>query len=561
MAKTTMSLQVLSLRYALVSIVFLGLTGIEGLFMRTQLSNLSYSIPSVLTVPMAPEHFYAMLTAHPLVGAYGWAYLAVFSAFYYLVPTLIKKPLYSIRLANGHMWMHIIGLLTVWSAGYFLKFGALYTAYWPLPVARFAPISVVVFAVGLALVELSVLCFIFNIFATVLRRSMSNPLTGGVALLSLLMASFGLDRLIAISQVQAMSGSIRGLFGGSAALNGGAQTTKSEEPLPVFVVAVMRGSIDAVLNAVVLAGAGILMLAFALPTLLTGVILNPLTVDALVYKNVFWWGLDMIADGDVLIWVAGTLYLLAPILANRPLYGEKVVRYVILTDLIVSMGVWSHHLLSDRPQPDLLRLISGQFITWGEFFTMGLSFFAVLMTLWLARPVKLSMPMKFMLGGIMGFALGGASGLLQANYAVNLIMHNTQWVPGFHIHEMLLTGLSNILFAAIYALLPMLTGTALKSERLGNLHFWLWTIGGVGMAFSMGLAWRDGMLRRTLYPGVTMYLPYMNGALFFGIVLALGFLAFLANLIHTYGLRTLIGLFIPGVAKKASTGNAMQSDT
>ncbi len=537
MAKTAMSLQVLSLRYAVVSIVFLGLAGIEGLFMRTQLSDLSYSIPGLLSVPMEPEHFYAMLTAHPLVGAYGWAYLAVFAAFYFLVPTLIKKPLFSIRLANGHMWMHIIGLLTVWSAGFFLKFGALYTVYWPLPVARFEPTSVLVFAVGLALVELSVLCFIFNIFATIVKKNPADSVTGKGALRSLLMASFGLDTL---------ARSIRGLLGHRTALNGGSKT----EPLPVFVVAVMRGSIDAVLNAVVLAGAGVLMLAFVVPTLLTGIVLNPLIVDPLVYKNVFWWGLDMIADGDVLIWVAGTLYLLAPMLANRPLYGEKVVRYVILADLVVSMGVWSHHLLSDRPQPELMRLLSGQFITWGEFFTMGLSFFAVLMTLWLARPVKLSMPMKFMLGGMMGFALGGASGLLQANFAVNLIMHNTQWVPGFHVHEMLLTGLSSILFAAMYALLPMLTGTGLKSERLSNLHFWLWMIGGVGMAFSMGFAWRDGMLRRTLYPGVTMYLPYMNGALFFGIILALGFLAFLANLVHTYGLRTLIGLFIPSVAKK-----------
>lgn len=534
-----MTLQVLSLRYAVVAVAFLGLAGIEGLFMRTQLSNMSFSVPELITIPMASEHYYAMLTAHPMVGAYGWAYLAVFAAFYFLVPTLIKKPLYSIRLANAHMWIHIIGLLTVWSAGFFLKFGSLYTVYWPLPVARFSPISVVVFAVGLALVELSVLCFIFNIFATVLKTSKPDALTKGVALRSLLMASFGLDGVARY---------LRGLFGQKTALNGG--THSHSEPLPVFVVAVMRGSIDAALNAVVLAGAGVLMLVFALPTLVAGVRLDPLMVDPLVYKNVFWWGLDMIADGDVLIWVAGTLYLLAPILANRPLYGEQVVRYVILTDLIVSMGVWSHHLLSDRPQPELMRLLSGQFITWGEFFTMGLSFFAVLMTLWLARPLKLSMPLKFMLAGMMGFALGGASGLLQANFAINLVMHNTQWVPGFHIHEMLLTGLSNILFAAIYALLPMLTGTGLKSERLSNLHFWLWTIGGVGMAFSMGFAWRDGMLRRTLYPDTAMYLPYMNGALFFGVLLALGFLAFLANLIHTYGLRTLIGLFIPQIGKQ-----------
>jgi len=207
--------------------------------------------------------------------------------------------------------------------------------------------------------------------------------------------------------------------------------------------------------------------------------------------------------------------------------------------------------LSDTPQPDLMRLVSGQFVTWGEFFTMGLSFFAALMTLWLARPVKLTMPMKFMLGGIFGFMLGGFSGLLQANVALNIVMHNTQWVPGFHIHQMILTGLGNVLFAVVYALLPMLTGTGLKSERLSNLHFWLWLIGSVGMAFSMGLSWTPGMLRRTLYPGTDIYLPYMASAMGFGIILALGYLAFLLNLIKTYGLKTLIGLFVP-LGKTAS---------
>ena len=87
------------------------------------------------------------------------------------------------------------------------------------------------------------------------------------------------------------------------------------------------------------------------------------------------------------------------------------------------------------------------------------------------------------------------------------------------------------------------------THRVGNLQFWLWTVGGVGMAFSMGFAWRDGMLRRTLYPGVELYLPYMNAATLFGLLLALGYLVFLANPIRTYGLRTLIGLFVPSVAK------------
>ena len=48
-----MTLQVLSLRYAVVAVAFLGLAGIEGLFMRTQLSNMSFSIAGLITIPMA----------------------------------------------------------------------------------------------------------------------------------------------------------------------------------------------------------------------------------------------------------------------------------------------------------------------------------------------------------------------------------------------------------------------------------------------------------------------------------------------------------------------------
>lgn len=54
-----------------------------------------------------------------------------------------------------------------------------------------------------------------------------------------------------------------------------------------------------------------------------------------------------------------------------------------------------------------------------------------------------------------------------------------------------------------------------------------------------------GIVRRTLYSNTNIYIPYMAGAMFFGTLLALGFLAFLINLIRTYGLRTLIKLFIP----------------
>lgn len=535
----------LTLRYELLAMGALAVAIIEGMLLRVQLVN----VPLLET-----DHWYAILTAHPLVGIYGWAYLAVMGAFLFLVPKLLNKPLYSPRLAAWGLWVLVIGLALAWSSGFFLRFASLYTVYWPLPVSRFPPVSITMFAVGLALVEIGVLVFVVNIAATVIRKPKAAQPDAAKPTGALLLSALGID--VAVVFLANRLGRGRRT---QAAADGGVATTVKSAQLPVFVVSVMRGSIDAVINALVLAGAGILMLVFAVPALLGGVMMDPLSVDPLVYKNVFWWGLDMVADGDVLIWVAGTLYLLAPILAGGKLFGEGLVRWVILMDLIVSMFVWSHHLMSDLPQPLYMRLVSGQFVTWGEFLTMGLSFFAALMTLWLARPLKMSMPLKFMLGGIFGFMLGGFSGLLQANSALNVIMHNTQWVPGFHIHEMILVGLGNVIFAVVYTLLPMLTGTGLKSSRLSNAHFWLWMIGGIGMSWSMGLSWAVGALRRTLYPGTDAYVPYQAAAMFFGIVLAAGFAAFVVNLVRTYGLKTLVGMFAPEPAAKKEAGSPSES--
>jgi len=522
MSQSSIPLEKITLRYEIIALLFLAVAGIEGFMMRIELDN----IPLI-----SYDHYFAVMTAHPIVGIYGWAYLAVMGAFYYLVPKLLNKELYSKKIAMIGLWMQTAGVIIAWSAGFVFHYGALYTLYWPLPVAwdRFSPVGALTYAVGVALIEISVLLFIFNIFATIFSHKKGSD----KVVRNFLIAAFGIDALLGVLSRIRHSRRLSHMDGGV-----------KDPPPPVFIVSVMRGSIDAVINSIVLIVAGLIILVYSISAI-AGTYLNPQLVDPLIYKNWYWWGLDMIADGDVLIWTAGTLYLLAPLLANRALYGERVVRYVILADLIVSMGVWSHHLLSDRPQPAMLRLVSGQFITWGEFFTMGLSFFTALITLWLGRPIKSSMSLKFMLGAIFGFALGGFAGLVQANYGLNVIIHNTQWIAGIHIHMMLLAGLSSLIFAVIYTLLPMLTGKGLISERLSNLHFWLWMIGSVGMSIAVGLAGTAGMLRRDLYFGTSMYLPYMYIGTVFAIIMALGYLMFVINVIKTYGLKTLAGLFIP----------------
>ncbi|MGD8474345.1 MAG: cbb3-type cytochrome c oxidase subunit I [Anaerolineae bacterium] len=522
-----------TLRFAVVALLFLALSGFEGMLMRTQLYDqdalhgmeaLLNNVRPGATEPGTEELFYSMLTAHPIVGVYGFIYMAVFGAFYFLVPYLLDKPVRHRKLVVANFWLQIIGVMICWGSGFFGLFNSLYTLYWPLPVSfdRTPVWGSVFFMVGAALIMVNILIFAFNIFKTVLSKSDSRS----YSFFQFLRSAFGIPRLLKLFGKEDKNAP-------NLDYNG----------LPVFIVAVGRGSIDTVINAFVLLTAGAVILVYGLFALF-GSPLNPAAIDPLIYKNWYWWGLDMVADGNALIYTAGVWYLLIPLLTGRQLFGANVVKTVIMVDLLVSMGVWSHHLLGDTSQPMWMRLLSGQFITWGEFFTMGLTIFASLMTVWLARPVKMTPALKFALGSMFGFMMGGVAGLVQANLGLNMVFHNTQWVVALHAHTFLLTGVGTMLFAVLYALVPMLTKLEFKSKELINAHFWLWIVGSVIMAYAMGMAGSRGMLRRTLYEG-GQFQGYTLVAIIGGVLVSLGFVAFLVNLVGTLGLRNVIGIIVP----------------
>lgn len=184
-------------------------------------------------------------------------------------------------------------------------------------------------------------------------------------------------------------------------------------------------------------------------------------------------------------------------------------------------------------------------VTAFELITQGLAFFITLATLWLARPLAMTNELKFLLGGLTGFGLGVAAGILQADLGLNRILHNTQWVLGPHVHVAILVGLTMTLYAVIYKLLPILTnGAELWSRRLVNVHFWFHLLGGIGMGAFMGMAGLSGMLRRTIYTEGEfegfMILAGVCGAM---LLIALG--AFLFNIVMTVGIKGAIGIFLP----------------
>ncbi|PKP03632.1 MAG: hypothetical protein CVU11_07760 [Bacteroidetes bacterium HGW-Bacteroidetes-6] len=91
---------------------------------------------------------------------------------------------------------------------------------------------------------------------------------------------------------------------------------KKEHLVSLPVAAIARGTVDMAFNSGVILFTGVLILVFMVASMF-GHDLRRTAIDALLYKNWFWWGLDLIADGLVLIFVAGTWYLLAMLITGK----------------------------------------------------------------------------------------------------------------------------------------------------------------------------------------------------------------------------------------------------
>jgi len=524
------ALQKVTLRAVVMSFLFYGLASIEGTLMRVALVN-----PSIPPIEGSPEHFFAIMTVHPIIGIFGSTYQLVFAAFMFLIPYLTKKPLYSVGLANFVWIMITVGSALAWIAAFIWHYAPLYTLYWPLPTDtdQFKLIGGIVFIIGVALIMVGTLGFIYNIYSTIFAKVgvHANKTTK-----ELLISGFGIDGLLNLIN------KLRG------------KPPYSKEPaLSLPVVAIFRGTVDTFLDALVILGAGVLVLVYLIADA-SGASWNVHAVDALLYKNFFWWGLDLVADGLVLIYVAGSWYLLATIITGQKLFMENVARAALLLELFVSWMVWSHHLLADQGQPEMMKLISGEMVTAFELLTQGLALFITLVTLWRARPLKMTMELKYLLGGLLGFGLAVPAAIIQADMGMNRILHNTQWIIGSHVHIALLTGLYMTLYSAVYVLWPLVTNnTKLYSMKLANAHFWLHLIGSIGMGAFMGMAGLGGMLRRHFYMNGE-YHTFMLLAAICAIMMVTAWVLFMINIISSVGIKGLIGIFLPADDDTATFG-------
>ncbi len=239
-------------------------------------------------------------------------------------------------------------------------------------------------------------------------------------------------------------------------------------------------------------------------------------IDPLLPRTLFWY----FGHAVVYFWLLPAYfvwYSILPKLSGGRLFSDSMARIVFIIFLILSTPVGYHHQYADpgitvgfkfyAMATTLLLLLPSLLTLFTVVASMehgakqrgGKGYFAWLGKLPWGEPAFAGCA----LAGIM-FAAGGFSGIINAAMNINILVHNTIWVPG-HFHLTVGTAVALTFMAISYWLVPQLTGRKLKNKTLALIQPYLWFLGMTLMSNAMHRGGLAGIPRRTAEPNYSQF--------------------------------------------------------
>ena len=256
----------------------------------------------------------------------------------------------------------------------------------------------------------------------------------------------------------------------------------------------------------------------------------------ILYQHLFWF----LGHPEVYIVLLPALGLSSEVIATnsrKPIFGYRAMIGSILAIGFLSFIVWGHHMFVTGMNPFIGSVFV--FTTLLIAIPSAVKVFNYITTLWKGSLV-LTPAMMFAIGLVSTFITGGVTGIILADSALDIAIHDTYFVVA-HFH--IVMGMSAVfgMFAGVYHWFPKMYGR-MMNKRLGYVHFWITMFGAYGVFFPMHFVGLAGAPRR--YYDYSVYGDFNSGSLemimdlnviitVFAIVSALGQLVFLFNFFYS----------------------------
>ncbi len=268
--------------------------------------------------------------------------------------------------------------------------------------------------------------------------------------------------------------------------------------LPLTMWAFLITAIIGVLSFPVLFSAVLLLImdrtmgtAFYLSDIIiAGEMLEQTGGSPILYEHLFWF----LGHPEVYIVLIPALGITSEVIstsARKPIFGYRAMIGSLVAIGFLSFIVWGHHMFVSGMNPFLGSVFV--FTTLLIAIPSAVKAFNYLTTLWRGN-IIFTPAMLFSIGLVSTFVSGGLTGIILADSALDINVHDTYFVVG-HFH--IVMGLSAIfgMFAGVYHWFPKMFGRMMNT-KMGYLHFWLTIIAGYGVFFPMHFLGLAGAPRR-----------------------------------------------------------------
>ncbi len=235
-------------------------------------------------------------------------------------------------------------------------------------------------------------------------------------------------------------------------------------------------------------------------------------IGAFLWQHVFW-SYSHPAVYIMILPAMGITSLLISKFSKNRIFGYRSMIYSMLAITFIGFLVWGHHQYTIYgAAADAVTTTFFNALTFLIAIPSGIKTFNWLLTMWGGK-IKFESPLVLPMGFVVGFVIGGITGVWLNIIPIDIIAHDTAFVVG-HFHMIIIGGAVTSLFGGFYNFFPEFTETLfgkkkMYNRRLGWIHTFTW-LGGVFITFNaMMIVGLYGMPRRYFdYTTFTETIPF-----------------------------------------------------